>query len=993
MIKGKSTWKYNKLLTARRNYFSIGGATGNSITGTNNFGLNAGIATNNPGFALEIAGIGGTTGTAQPSLGNSSSNKKSGFLNTILGTFNNKGAATIGALGSAIGNTAGAAMSGGKTSTAGSVISKIGSIANIIPGIGGLASGALGIIGGLANTMFGSKLNKENIAKVESDISRLNNFESNVSDYNSLAQNWADANPAMGFSNSYIGKDGWFSNKAKKKAQELRAQVEAGNAFMQNTLLNNADNIENTQAQNMLSNYAAFGGKIGTNHTHGGDFSMPGNFITIGNGGSHENNPFEGVPMGVDEQGVPNLVEEGETIFNDYVFSKRLKVPGAITSKYKLRSKEGLTFADVSKKLAEESEERPNDPLSKRGLMAIMADLASAQEALKSTQYLGSKYAFGGNLFVNGGYAYNNTSNSSDIVNNELFKPFWNGSNFDFTAMHADNSEYRKRLDPIAAILYKRKQDPKYKYTDEEAQALTKYMESVNTWNPNKKYKNIDALTYDKIIGDSLTTSDGKTFTLNPKSKKHGLALDSKRGGHYYGISALDPAGKIIEKHMLRNPNGAPTAMPESDIYYKGTKNGYKWEERVKDKYTIANNGAYEETKDKDGNIIRTYYYDPVKSTSALNRYYMMGDDNQYHLVEGDNPMLTIQNAGKYRQTKTAANNNNGTDYYFDPTEEFKPGKYADWLRYAPAIGFGIGTLTDALGLTNKPDYSDANAVLEATRSAGTYNPVKFNPVSNYLTYNPFDRDYYLNKMSAEAGASRRAIANTSGGNRTAAMAGILAADNNYLNQIGALSRQAEEYNLAQRQQVEDFNRSTNITNSQGFLQADTANQSALANMREFNLKGNLTAAEMRERARLAADQNKSANISGLFQTLGDIGFEEKNARMRDWAISKGIWGPGVEDYGRGSSSQGKAGNIPVTTNPSTPQYNIPDVSNNAMPAANTISNAPQDNYILSNIWANSPINPFRRTMHDYRNVDPIGPGFKNGGKLKKKKSKRGLTI
>ena len=118
--------------------------------------------------------------------------------------------------------------------------------------------------------------------------------------------------------------------------------------FMQNTLLNNADNIENTQAQNMLSNYAAFGGKIGTNHTHGGDFSMPGNFITIGNGGSHENNPFEGVPMGVDEQGVPNLVEEGETIFNDYVFSKRLKVPGAITSKYKLTSQDIvlLNYAD-----------------------------------------------------------------------------------------------------------------------------------------------------------------------------------------------------------------------------------------------------------------------------------------------------------------------------------------------------------------------------------------------------------------------------------------------------------------------------------------------------------------------------------------------------------------------------------------------------------------------------------------------------------------------
>ena len=30
----------------------------------------------------------------------------------------------------------------------------------------------------------------------------------------------------------------------------------------------------------------------------------------IGNGGTHEENPMEGVQMGMDAQGVPNLVEE-----------------------------------------------------------------------------------------------------------------------------------------------------------------------------------------------------------------------------------------------------------------------------------------------------------------------------------------------------------------------------------------------------------------------------------------------------------------------------------------------------------------------------------------------------------------------------------------------------------------------------------------------------------------------------------------------------------
>lgn len=66
----------------------------------------------------------------------------------------------------------------------------------------------------------------------------------------------------MTFSNSYIGKDGWFSNKAKNKAADLRSQIEAGNAWVQNSLNNNAENIGTTQMQNLLANYTAYGGPL-----------------------------------------------------------------------------------------------------------------------------------------------------------------------------------------------------------------------------------------------------------------------------------------------------------------------------------------------------------------------------------------------------------------------------------------------------------------------------------------------------------------------------------------------------------------------------------------------------------------------------------------------------------------------------------------------------------------------------------------------------------
>ena len=59
-----------------------------------------------------------------------------------------------------------------------------------------------------------------------------------------------------------------------------------------------------------------------------------------------------------------------------------------------------------------------------------------------------------------------------------------------------------------------------------------------------------------------------------------------------------------------------------------------------------------------------------------------------------------------------------------------------------------VRLLCQARSLTNKPNYSDANAVLNAARNAGTYKPVSYNPIGNYLTYTPFDRDYYINKLN-----------------------------------------------------------------------------------------------------------------------------------------------------------------------------------------------------------------------------------------------------
>lgn len=127
--------------------------------------------------------------------------------------------------------------------------------------------------------------------------------------------------------------------------------------------------------QNAKKWYHAFGGDL---MTHGANFDT--GLTLVGNGGTHEENPNEGVPMGMDSEGIPNLVEEDEVIFNDYVFSNRLKVPKEVKKKYKIRGNKSLTFADAALQMAKESEERPNDPISQAGLDDSMTKLMMSQE-------------------------------------------------------------------------------------------------------------------------------------------------------------------------------------------------------------------------------------------------------------------------------------------------------------------------------------------------------------------------------------------------------------------------------------------------------------------------------------------------------------------------------------------------------------------------------------------------------------------------------------
>ena len=118
----------------------------------------------------------------------------------------------------------------------------------------------------------------------------------------------------------------------------------------------------------------------------GGNFE-PNGYIKIDAGGSHDENPNGGVQIGVDPQGVPNMVEEDETIFKDYVFSDNIYADGGILQQFHLPKKyENMLYSDVADKILSELEQAPLDNIVNRGVNAMISRLAEAQEAQKQQQ-------------------------------------------------------------------------------------------------------------------------------------------------------------------------------------------------------------------------------------------------------------------------------------------------------------------------------------------------------------------------------------------------------------------------------------------------------------------------------------------------------------------------------------------------------------------------------------------------------------------------------
>lgn len=604
----------------------------------------------------------------------------------------------------------------------------------------------------------------------------------------------------------------------------------------------------------------------GDTQTNGADWSTK--MKTIGAGGTHEENIYDGVQLGRDNEGVPNLVEEGETVFDDYVYSNRIYADGGTLEKFHLPKKAKLTFADITKKLEKQVKERENDPIAQAGFKAEMFKLRDEQERQKAEMEAErARAAFEAlspeeQTAVMQGVEQAAVQQQA-IENAAAQEAIQQPSQEEMLAAQqqmADGSVPNVGQEPqimaeggnlfpkggIIPYAYSNSWDG-FDYFNPETNAYDEgYLNFVNGINQD---------WVDRIMKGQYGSMDRylakNKGTMPTIEQVRRLASDKKYSDMHKAMAAaykeylagIDPKTGQPTETVVTTPspasvgNAAGTPAPSPTV----TPNGTIY-------HTVEGEDDYLEGDPSTWNGVGA----EVRREVLPN-----GDTVVYHSRLGDNT---------FTEEQLAQQDNNGT---------IRPKHRPEWMRYAGLFGPAVGLGMQALGI-GKPDYSGLNAAV-AAGSTGLAR-ADYQPIGNYLTYRPLDIWAEQNRLDATSRATDRNIMNTSGGNRGTAMAGLIANGHNSQLASGNLFRQSQEYNDALRKQVEEFNRGTDMFNAEAYNRNSQFNADAVNRNRQFNAQLQMEAA----RQKMAADadwyNSLYGNVSGLFRGLGNLGTE--NYRM-----------------------------------------------------------------------------------------------------------------
>lgn len=730
---------------------------------------------------------------------------------------------------------------------------------------------------------------------------------------------------------------------AAKQNEENRRTNEALSDFQQRAL----DAQDDKDFANYMINFsggkdsvlAAFGGQL---HTNGADFSNGASIIEAG--GSHEENPNSGVQIGVDKQGTPNLVEEGEVVYDDYVFSNRLKANDEVLGYANLPLKYRDTpFSDIAKKLLKPSEDQLNDPITTRTLKANMDKLRNAQEVFKQiygTGDIANQFAFGGNIYASGGpFAFdsylkniNTIINSDGNLTDEAMKLFrfddysgyYDESKIDLAATtyasyqskhrgkdyrQAFNERYlqiegeiEKHLQPlknrISAAMYLSQRGIRlmpsgkpfgdvprdiYDTYNDIASGKTSYSQAMKSSKPSEHQtqSNQDSNSSDGNIG--VKQDKSKVGDVKPTKKITTKDLAEGRGDNYHRALSPDTIqyNRNVDEATVREYEKTGDYADFID-YVKNTATDNEINEWIK----TLESGKYGDLKDSNG---KTY---KIKGKNDLIRLMTDGKFGPIHHFAYNASRIKATEDQTPQESKEQV-----IDEVADKTGTSRPDaqkQVDDYIKANPDVqvsdapwknlptGLRYAPIGSALaGLAmNSKDYSDVDQFAAQTARP---NSVRYSPIAGYISpdyVSPFE-------MSApiveQMGATRRAISNASAGNRAQALAALANADKLGIEQLGRAYIQGKAYNSAQKKQAAEFNRATDMFNAQNDMQAQSMNM--YLNNYYLNRAQQMLGA--RQSIDAAYNAARSANLNSLTQSLANIG--KQNAYLNMVASNKAL--------------------------------------------------------------------------------------------------------
>lgn len=368
---------------------------------------------------------------------------------------------------------------------------------------------------------------------------------------------------------------------------------------------------------------------------------------------------------------------------------------------------------------------------------------------------------------------------------------------------------------------------------------------------------------YKLAMGGKLNNMKGNKNTINLFAK--GGKLSSGYGGDFSnGMREINAGGTHEE-----NPNmgiqlgvdqeGIPNLVEQGEILFKD----YVFSDRIKLPKDLK----------KEHKFRGKTFADAAKNAQRESKERPFDPISKKGLEASMGRLMMAQEGIKEEQSQKEDN----------PNVFAKGGMKQTFTRFAPLVGSASGALSN---IFSKPDYSEADRIQNVDTKPAM---VGWSPIGNKLSYNPLDRDFYINKMNQQTAATRDNIRNTAGGNRAVAQAGLLASDYNYGQNLGNMARQAEEYNQAQRERVEGFNRQTNMYNTETGLKAGMFNAESMNNSKRLQLSKAGSVAQMRQAIKDSKNASLSANMSSMFQGLGDIGWENEQSNWLNMLARNGV--------------------------------------------------------------------------------------------------------